>query len=224
MNGRWVLALVLFLATCSLSAFAGSPTIGVLDPTCPDNTPSANQYFYPSGGGSNVTFDTFASINGGGVFAFCNGGPGTWDTVDFVTSNFGDFATGSWTFDANTTPSGSPILCNAGGSGEPFLSCTITISLDKILMEFTDQGSKNANGIQTNHWMVVTLNDNYATDPNSDSGSWIGSNGGPILIGGGANVTDPGSLTPPVPEPASLILLGSGILAALSWKRKNRRL
>ena len=233
MKSRWALLLALVIG-CSVSAFAG-PTIGVLDPSCPTSgnnaPPPGSTFFDVTGGGNNVFFSNFTSTaNGGGVFIFCNDSSNNtdiWKSVDFATTNFlGSAADGVYTFTATTAPEVAPITCAVAAQGFPqaFLTCTVTITDSRILMDFRGTAD-NVNGIQPNQNMIVTLNTGVCvtsdTTCTQNTGEWLDSNHQPITVAGGANLTDPNALAP-VPEPASLLLLGSGIASVVVRRRRKR--
>ena len=225
MRTRWVVVLLALTLGSAISAFAGSPTMGVLDPSCNKNTPGVIDVDNSFVNGSHVTLPSLTSINGGGTFTYCNLTQLYWTQVDFNTSNFGGFASGVWTFNGSASdPTGTPIACNAGfgQSDQSFLQCTVTITSTSVDINFSGvNGSPGQGndilGIRNNHTMTVTLNTGYCqTGVNGcqNGGDWVNPNGGPITLAGSANGV-------PAPEPASLLLLGTGIGAVLLRQRKR---
>ncbi len=225
MRTRWAVLLLTVVMVSAISAFAGSPTMGVLDPTCnASNNTNNGDVTYDFGittPGSVILPNITSSPNGGGVFIFCNLTQSTWDTAEFATNNFGNFASAFWEFTAVENPF-SAVTCSVGsGSSQGFLDCTVAITANEIdLKFFGEDKSKQINGIQNNHTMTVTLNTNFSLT--GDQGDWLDTNGNPVTIAGGVNLTQPLS-APQVPEPASLILLGTGVAASLLRLRKKSR-
>lgn len=226
MKLRWAITLLFTLIGFSLSAFAGSPQIGVLDPACAPN--GSNYMFDVTGNGS--AFPHFTATNdGGGVFSFCNHTNTNWTSMAFATSNFGDFGSGHWLFFSGALQTGdsssgtSPIICNFGsqpGFSQPFDSCLVTITANTINIGFynsvdplvTTCNQTNL-GILIGCVMEISLNDNVGGSfTTGDSGNWLDGNGNPVTIEGAIN-------TPQVPEPTAVLLLASGMV--VMWRRRR---
>ena len=234
MRTRWIVVLLATMLVSAVSAFAG-PTIGGLEPACPTGgnnapPPGAN-YFDVVNNGSNVNFNNFASINGGGVFIFCNDSSNQtagWTQAAFAVTNFlGSSADGIYNFDTTGYTGGNtnnlpPITCTVGsGSDQAFLNCVVSITDSRILINFSGTGN-GVNGVQPNQTLWISLDTPLCPvgATCTDSGGWKNPDGSPVTFSGGANLDNPNSLQP-VPEPASLLLLGSGIAALLMKQRKR---
>lgn len=230
MKLRWAITLLFTLIGCSLSAFAGSPQVGALDPVCA--TDGSNYMFDVTGNGSAFPHFTATYPDGGGVFSFCNHTNTVWTSVSFGTSNFRDFSTGHWLFNGgsvqvgDSTSATSPILCNFGAQGdltEPFNSCMVTVTTDSVNINFfnsPDPQTLNCGqtdlGIFIGCVLEISLNDKLPDGSfiSGDSGNWTDNNGNPVTISGAFN-------SPSVPEPTALVLLASGML--VMWRRKSTR-
>ena len=222
----WALLLLFSVAGCSLSAFAGSPTMGVLDPTCNKNT---NNFDFPI---TNVNPDGTIDLNqfsvgsnGGGTTIYCNETQTYWTSVEFVTNSnpFGFTSAQNWQL-GDQIPTDGSIYCGVGsGSDQSFLYCSVAYSANSITLDFygTDDG-KNIDGVRQNHTMAVTLNRGFCVpstenDCSDNLGDWRDRNGVALT-----SLTFSGTVngTTPVPEPMTMLLVASG--AAVMWKRRRR--
>lgn len=224
MKSRWLVLVLAFLVFGSLSAFAG-PQIGVLDPTCNSNTTGVIHVDNSSVNPDNtVTLPSITSINGGGTFTYCNQTQLYWTQVDFSTSNFLGLTPQTWSNGDPTPSDPNMVQCDVGsGDQQSFLHCTVTVTSNKISIDFfgvegTPGQGNDILGVRNNHTMTVTLNTNYClTGVNNctNDGEWLDKNGDPITLAGSANGV-------PAPEPASLLLLATGISSLLLRQRKRR--
>lgn len=189
------------IMACAVSAFAG-PTIIIGDPACSSWDNSAG----PIQSVSNLNNFSFTTNSiGGGYFGFCNNTGSQWTTVDFK-------------FLSSTLPT---IFCNS----DIYLTCDVTPITGGYDIKFSDPKNPSSNsdpgGIPDGHYLAINMNSPSATctptatNPcNGNGGDWP-----PLLtVYGGTNQ----DATIPTPEPAAIILVGTGLVALRQYRRRRK--
>ncbi|MGH9523361.1 MAG: PEP-CTERM sorting domain-containing protein, partial [Terriglobales bacterium] len=224
---------LLAMLTASISAFAGSPQIGVLDPLCtPINGFPTHYDFAVTNVGANgsVQLPSFSpNSNGGGSFSFCNLTNQYWTHVSWDIPNV--FSAPAQVYDSRSAnnPTDPAVQCDPGsGSTQAFLYCMVTVTSTDIKMSFfgaAGDGDNNLDdfigglvtglGILPFHTMEVSLNSNYCVRNCPDGGNWFDSTGQPLTnlkFNGTVNST---------PEPSSWLLLASAATLFIGGVRKK---
>jgi hypothetical protein len=171
------------------------PMMGVSDPPCSgEGCPS------PIFAGQGFQFTV---VNGGGIFTATNQSGVTWDSLLF-------------TF----TPSvaAAAITCNGGNVYQSNCNKFPDESGNSTQILFSDCPDCGTFGIPTNDTFFLNLN-----DPGSPFGSWAAGTRFTAFPNNDTSITSFKELTAaPVPEPATITLLGVGLGAAFIAKRKLR--
>lgn len=230
------LILALVILGSAVTVFASTPETGVLDPICNSGPGGTPNYMFDIKSGMSLPNIT-ATSDFGGVFTFCNHTGKTWNSVDIAASNFGNFATGAWTYDQGKLIAGvgsAPVLCNFGSQAngtwnQPFEFCDITIDPNSVNVLFYNAldpiGDCNTLNQGVHNGCILALSLNTSVSGNffsGDTGNWKDANGNPVTLAVGASDSfDTHVDAPSVPEPTTMLLLGSGI--AVMWRQSRKR-
>jgi PEP-CTERM motif len=156
------------------------------------NCSSYHGYIVSIGPSGSFTF-TSNSV-GGGFFAFCNNSGAIFRTVDirFFNPDDVDFK--------------NSIDC----SSTVFSSCEVTLLAGNIIDLFFSnpqtESEGDSGGIPNDHLMTINLN-----TPGSNGGDWPA----------GLDFFGQGNGSASVPEPASILLLSTGLLALWGFRRRS---
>jgi len=219
----WWAVLMIVLGT-GLSAFAGSPQIGILDPACTSSSGFTNIFSV------NDPLNITPTSNGGGTFTFCNLTGQTWSSVRFTAEDVFGFSDQTWVYGYPFNPSPAFITCSPGTAAQhpdrPYSACVVEIkqndttagSQGTVFMTFFNADTP-PDGVHSGFSMTVTLNANFCEPSNtntcnSNTGDWT-HDGAPVPLTGKVFLTS-------VPEPAGVMLLGSGLVGLAFLVRKRR--
>lgn len=200
--------LALIVCCFSFVFLALSARADVMDPTMSMGDPNCHASPVQT---TNVSGPFFVSpVGGGGVFAFCNKSGVLWSTFDVVVP----VAPG---IDQNS------VACHVTGSPAPFGPCTVSLIGSFVDIFFSANGtscSGNACGIPNNFYLLVDLNNPCPPETECvPSGTWPDST---VLTFDPNGHAGDAIAFAPVPEPASLLLLSTGLLAVWQFRRRRR--
>jgi hypothetical protein len=198
---------MMLLCVLALTAAASATRIQVSEPACNPNDVSIGATALQNG------FNAIGPINGGGSFSFCNNTGQSW--TNLVIAIHTD---PSITQQDVTCPGYNPQTDPNNMAGLAFSTCVIYNpspgNLDIVL-----EGVLDFAGMPP-VFPGIPNGDEFTIDFNCDKGECVGPQDWPTdTVAEGFpnyNLTDP---LPTVPEPASILLLGSGLVMA--WKRKK---
>jgi PEP-CTERM motif-containing protein len=188
-------ALLLSAGFAKADGMPADPRMVVTDPLCIENCGTALE---------GTTFNFSSNANGGGFLTFVNVSGVDWTTLLIETGS-----------DPFNVPA-ADVTCETNA----FLSCVSTDLAGGITAIYlSGLNNDNANGIPDNFQFFIGLNDDINQVPNQDpngSGGW----GANRSFSAAANVPSP---TTPVPEPATLTLMGAGIATFIAKRRLKRQ-
>ena len=203
---------IVMLASTHAKAGIMDPRIGIGDPSCQSWNNNWGPLF-------NVTGTTFTFTTDGvhGFYGFCNMSSQDWTSLTLQVYNTGYI-------DPNQSLT-SQIQC----SDAVFGGCTLDLTNNLLTITFADcTGSNcgiksfNNNNDESAAFLWVDLYDDGCDPQSSDCSNSTISWPANLTFAGGLNDTPPPPLTPPsVPEPATIILVGSGIAGA--WRLRRKR-
>jgi hypothetical protein len=203
---------LLLMCVLALTAAASATRIQVSEPACNPNDISVGATALQNG------FNTIGPVNGGGSFSFCNNTGQSWTNLVIAIHTDPSITQADVTcpsYNQQTDPTNSAHLA--------FLSCVVFNpspgNLDVVLQGTLNFGNMPPvfPGIPNGSEFTIDFN-----CPVSDSGiqecngpqDWP-----PGTISEGFPNFDPTKTLPTVPEPASVVLLATGL--AVVWRRKR---
>ncbi len=199
--------LALIVCCFAFVFLALSARADVMDPTLSMGDPNCNAAPVPTTDVTGVFF--LSPVSGGGVFAFCNKSTSIWHSFDVVVP-------------VSPGIDDTTVVCNV--IGNVFGQCSVSIIGGFVDIFFPSNGNTNCNGdncgVPVNHFVIVDLNNPCPPETEcTPSGTWPDSTRFTFLPNGG-----PGDAIAfaPVPEPASLLLLSTGLLAVWQYRRRRR--
>src|SRR4029077_10083910 len=165
--------------------------------------------------------------------ATINESAGALETVDGVPTrvfNVSSYsAVNSTVLTINGDGSGDPVAfdfafgSNVNLSGTVVLGGTGLTSPDQVLFNFQSSGQNvtlNNNGETAFRGIILAPNDVLSMTHATLDGRFFGGDSGDMQIVSGDTLNAPG---PPVPEPATLTMLGTGLIALAGLARRHRR-
>ena len=204
-KSRWYsqTGMAVLMAILLFVVFAVKPTrADTIDPDDPAITPGSSAAVIGTDGGAQTTnvwsYATSTQSTGSISVSFLNNTGSTWTSLEIVAN----YNTTGHTFTCYPSPSVANL---PAGATNPFSVCpSPTVASNSATFAMS-----GGTGVADGQYFVMTYT-NFNT------------NGNTLLSGFDFTANGGAPTTAPVPEPASMILLGSGIAGVVARKRRKR--